>query len=80
MNNQSVKVHNVYVLNMDEVEMITAEVPKPKPVQYLSKKLYDAFRSKTRVSVGTAFERWRALKEEKGLKTDAQLARFLLDR
>lgn len=65
---------------MAGVEVITAEIPKPKPVQYLSKKLYDAFRSKTRVSVGTAFERWRALKEEKGLKTDAQLARFLIDR
>ncbi|XP_058265909.1 zinc finger protein 135-like isoform X3 [Hemibagrus wyckioides] len=64
---------------MDELEVISTEVPKPKPVQYLSKKLYDAFRSKTRVSVGTAFDRWRALKEEKGLKTDAQLARFLLD-
>lgn len=65
---------------MDELKMITAEVSKPKPVQYLSKKLYDAFRSKTRVSVGTAFDRWRALKEDRGLKTDAQLARFLLDR
>ncbi|XP_046725087.1 zinc finger protein 436-like isoform X2 [Silurus meridionalis] len=64
---------------MDELEVMRTEMHKPKPVQYLSKKLYDTFRSKTRVSVGAAFDRWRALKEEKGLKTDAQLARFLLD-
>ena len=35
---------------------------------------------KTRVLIGAAFERWRKLKDEKGLKTDACVAFFLLDR
>ncbi|KAM4545156.1 uncharacterized protein PAE49_017857 [Odontesthes bonariensis] len=36
-------------------------------------------RNKTRVVIGTAFQRWRQLKEENGLQTDAKLAQFLLD-
>ena len=33
----------------------------------------------TRVSIGAAFERWRKLKGEKGLRTDAEVAVLLLD-
>lgn len=37
-------------------------------------------RNRTRVVIGTAFERWRQLKADKGLQTDAKVALFLLDR
>ncbi|KAJ0063545.1 hypothetical protein NL108_003850 [Boleophthalmus pectinirostris] len=36
-------------------------------------------RSKTKVILGDSFQRWRALKQTKGLKTDALVAKFLLD-
>ncbi|KAM4616070.1 uncharacterized protein ACJ7VT_009053 isoform 2-T2 [Polymixia lowei] len=41
--------------------------------------LADKARSKTRINIGIAFERWRKLREIKGLKSDAELAVFLLD-
>ncbi len=34
---------------------------------------------KTRVSIGVALPRWRALKEEKGMREDTDVALFLLD-
>ncbi|XP_020496254.2 zinc finger protein 771-like isoform X3 [Labrus bergylta] len=34
---------------------------------------------KTRVNIGTAFQRWRQLRELKGLRSDAVVALFLLD-
>ena len=37
-------------------------------------------RDKTRVYIGVAFPRWRQLMREKNLKTDAEVATFLLDR
>ncbi|XP_020786324.2 zinc finger protein 391-like [Boleophthalmus pectinirostris] len=37
-------------------------------------------RDQTEVILGDSFQRWRALKQEKGLKTDALVAKFLLDR
>ncbi|XP_067093723.1 zinc finger protein 37-like [Osmerus mordax] len=37
-------------------------------------------RSKTRVNIGIAFQRWRELRELEGLKSDAMVAVFLLDR
>lgn len=37
-------------------------------------------RNRTRVVIGTALQRWRQLKEEKGLQSDAKVALFLLDR
>uniref|UniRef100_A0A672QPG9 Uncharacterized protein n=1 Tax=Sinocyclocheilus grahami TaxID=75366 RepID=A0A672QPG9_SINGR len=37
-------------------------------------------RSRTRVNIGSAFQRWRELKERKGLRSDAKVALFLLDR
>ncbi|ROI47839.1 hypothetical protein DPX16_16262 [Anabarilius grahami] len=43
------------------------------------KKELDRARNKTRVNIGPAFPRWRELRVLKGLKTDAELATFLLD-
>uniref|UniRef100_A0A8C6U2D8 Uncharacterized protein n=1 Tax=Neogobius melanostomus TaxID=47308 RepID=A0A8C6U2D8_9GOBI len=37
-------------------------------------------RNKTRVFLGDSFTRWRALKAQVGLPTDASVAKFLLDR
>ncbi|XP_058493987.1 uncharacterized protein LOC131465383 [Solea solea] len=46
-----------------------------------AKKNADAERSKTRVNIGAAaFERWRQLKDQRGLQSDAIVALFLLDR
>ncbi|XP_020786323.2 uncharacterized protein LOC110165467 [Boleophthalmus pectinirostris] len=43
------------------------------------KRKRDKERSQTKVILGDSFQRWRALKREKGLKTDALVAKFLLD-
>lgn len=37
-------------------------------------------RSQTKVILGDCFKRWRTLKQQKGIKTDALVAKFLLDR
>ena len=39
----------------------------------------DRARDRTRVTIGTAFTRWRELKDTFGYKFDSQLAIFLLD-
>lgn len=45
----------------------------------VKKRVYESARSKTRIYIGVAFERWRNLRQLKGMKTDAELALFLLD-
>ncbi|CAM4572884.1 unnamed protein product [Leuciscus chuanchicus] len=45
-----------------------------------AKRASDKARSKTRVNLGLAFVRWRQMKFAFGLKSDAELATFLLDR
>ena len=35
---------------------------------------------KTRVNIGVAFPEWRSLMGEKGFKSDAEVASFLLER
>ncbi|XP_039540482.1 uncharacterized protein si:ch211-40k21.5 isoform X4 [Pimephales promelas] len=40
----------------------------------------DRLRQKNRVNIGAAYSRWKALKVEKGMKNDAEVARYLLDR
>lgn len=37
-------------------------------------------RDKTRLNIGTAFHRWRELRNLRGFKTDPELATFLLNR
>uniref|UniRef100_A0A8C2HQC6 Uncharacterized protein n=1 Tax=Cyprinus carpio TaxID=7962 RepID=A0A8C2HQC6_CYPCA len=44
------------------------------------KKAYDKARSNTHVNIGSAFQRWRELKEREGLQSDAEVALFLLVR
>ena len=55
-------------------------VPKPKRPRYESELRGDKVRNKTRICIGDAFDRWRRLKAEKNLKTDANVADFLLNR
>ncbi|XP_038145258.1 uncharacterized protein LOC119786170 [Cyprinodon tularosa] len=43
------------------------------------KKELDRARDKTRVNMGSAFQRWRELRDLKGFKTDFELGTFLLD-
>ncbi|XP_028299208.1 uncharacterized protein LOC114461402 [Gouania willdenowi] len=43
------------------------------------KKVLDRARDKSRINIGVDFQRWRELRDLKGLKTDAELATFLLD-
>uniref|UniRef100_A0A672LAQ1 Uncharacterized protein n=1 Tax=Sinocyclocheilus grahami TaxID=75366 RepID=A0A672LAQ1_SINGR len=43
-------------------------------------KAYDKARSRTRINIGSAFQRWRELKEREGLRSDGEVALFLLDR
>uniref|UniRef100_A0A1A7X744 Si:dkeyp-30e7.2 n=1 Tax=Iconisemion striatum TaxID=60296 RepID=A0A1A7X744_9TELE len=59
----------------------TTRTPKRKtPFQLAeNKKRLDAERGQTRVSIGIAFQRWRKLRDSKGLKTDTMVAIFLLD-
>ncbi|XP_048838462.1 uncharacterized protein hnrnpul1l isoform X1 [Brienomyrus brachyistius] len=47
--------------------------------QKFKKKFLDEARAKSRVNIGEAFERWRDLRELKGMKTDEEVALFLLD-
>ena len=48
--------------------------------QRQAKKALDIARNKTRVNIGRAFNRWREFRDQKGFKTDYQVAVFLLDR
>ncbi|GAA6071883.1 zinc finger and SCAN domain-containing protein 12-like isoform X3, partial [Tachysurus ichikawai] len=50
------------------------------PNERRRKKAYDQARSKTRVNLGSAFQRWRGLKEREGLRWDTEVAFFLLDK
>jgi len=46
----------------------------------MNKKSLDKSRNQTRVNIGMAFQRWRQLRDLKGLKSDSMMALFLLDR
>ena len=61
-------------------EEAMADAPTKKRKYSQNKRELDKARSKTRVNLGLAFPRWRALKERMGLKSDAELGIFLLDR
>uniref|UniRef100_A0A672YGK9 Zinc finger protein 664-like n=1 Tax=Sphaeramia orbicularis TaxID=375764 RepID=A0A672YGK9_9TELE len=58
-----------------------AGLPKRKRTdeQKKAKRESDRARAKTRVNLGIAFDRWRELRELKGMKSDPELALFLLD-
>ncbi|XP_034043428.1 zinc finger protein 3 homolog [Thalassophryne amazonica] len=53
---------------------------KPEAEKAAMKKARDKARGQTRVDIGAAFSRWRQLRHLKGLKSDAEVALFLLDR
>ncbi|XP_028299204.1 uncharacterized protein LOC114461400 isoform X1 [Gouania willdenowi] len=44
-----------------------------------TKRALEKARAQTRVNVGAAFQRWRQLRDQMGLKSDAKVADFLLD-
>ncbi|XP_078031905.1 uncharacterized protein LOC144467334 [Epinephelus lanceolatus] len=54
------------------------ELPLNK-TRSVAKRAWDRERDKTRVNIGVAFQRWRALRAAKGLQLDAELALLLLD-
>lgn len=61
-------------------EMADKQSPKKrKCVPSDAKRRADKARSKTRVNLGLAFDRFRALKERLGLKSDFELCCLLLD-
>ncbi|XP_041664781.1 zinc finger protein 16-like [Cheilinus undulatus] len=45
-----------------------------------NKRRKDRARSKTRINIGSAFQRWRRLRELRGFQSDSMLAVFLLER
>lgn len=57
---------------------------KSKPVRrseegLRARKESDRLRVKTRINISYCFTRWRKLKEEKNLRTDADVANYLLN-
>lgn len=48
--------------------------------QKLRKKGCDQTKAKRLVNIGETFQRWRDLREVKGMKTNEEVAKFLLDR
>ena len=53
---------------------------KPEDERTATKKSLDKARGQTRINIGVTFERWRQLRELKGLNSDAEVALCLLDR
>ena len=53
---------------------------KTVPEKAALKRKAELERGKTKVAIGKAFERWRKLKSERRLQTDAMVAEFLLNR
>jgi len=58
----------------------TIQTPPRKRKRSDEKREKDRLRQKNRVNIGAAYSRWKALKVEKGMKNDAEVARYLLDR
>ncbi|XP_036452701.1 zinc finger protein 470-like isoform X2 [Colossoma macropomum] len=58
----------------------TCKQKKTNEEKHAKKKELDRARDKTRANLGAAFQRWRALRDLKGFRSDAELATFLLDR
>ncbi len=69
---------------MDHSYALTAEtlqtLPKKRKKFDLKKRERDRLKQKNRVNLGVAYSRWKALKAEKGMKNDAEVACYLLDR
>ncbi|XP_058620956.1 uncharacterized protein si:ch211-40k21.5 isoform X2 [Onychostoma macrolepis] len=69
---------------MDHCYALTTETlqtrPKKRKKSDVMKRERDRLRQKNRVNIGVAYSRWKALKAEKGMKNDAEVACYLLDR
>ena len=65
-----------------ESHLATASQPKKnkRKNKYQSTIAADKRRGKTRVNIGTAFERWNVVKETQGFSNHAEVAAFLLER
>ncbi|XP_053298716.1 uncharacterized protein si:ch211-40k21.5 isoform X1 [Pleuronectes platessa] len=61
----------------DSVSEMTPEVQQPKGEEL--RLLRDRMQAKTRVNIGFAFPRWRALRTKLGIRKDAELALVLLE-
>ncbi len=48
--------------------------------QNIKQKSYDQARGRTCVNIRAAFQRWRELKERKGLESDAEVVLYLFNR
>ncbi|XP_076828380.1 uncharacterized protein LOC143474714 isoform X3 [Brachyhypopomus gauderio] len=57
----------------------TSKQKKTNEEKQAKKKELDRARDKTRINIGAAFQRWKALRDLKGFQVDAELATFLLD-
>ncbi|XP_029950524.1 uncharacterized protein LOC115390697 isoform X4 [Salarias fasciatus] len=62
-----------------EVDPTTKKKPGRSAEGLLAKKESDRWRRQTRICIGVAFPRWRALKAEIGLRADTDVALLLLD-
>uniref|UniRef100_A0A8C1GD09 Uncharacterized protein n=1 Tax=Cyprinus carpio TaxID=7962 RepID=A0A8C1GD09_CYPCA len=60
--------------------MASSMADKKRKTSVEQKKGYDKARSRTRVNIESAFQHWRELKEREGLRLDAEVALFLLNR
>ncbi|XP_016092404.1 uncharacterized protein [Sinocyclocheilus grahami] len=69
---------------MDHCYALPAEtlqtLPRKRKKSDVKKRERDRLRQKNRVNIGVAYSRWKALKVEKGMKNDAEVACYLLDR
>ena len=63
-----------------EVDRTAKKRPSRSAEGLLAKRESDKRRRLTRICIGVAFPRWRALKEEIGLRSDTDVALILLDK
>ncbi|ROL41885.1 hypothetical protein DPX16_3513 [Anabarilius grahami] len=83
---ENVKIEETFRVKQEDTEEQTDKKPeggrKRKTIFEVAEKRrkLSEERNQTRVVLGQSFQRWRAMKEQKGVKTDAQFAKILLDR
>uniref|UniRef100_A0A672K5J1 Uncharacterized protein n=1 Tax=Sinocyclocheilus grahami TaxID=75366 RepID=A0A672K5J1_SINGR len=70
---------SVHGTDISDRKIETADKKQKRKTSAENKRRLKA-RSRTRVNMGSAFQRWRELKEREGLRLDAEVALFLLDR
>ena len=77
------RTRNYYSQNMAESTPSTSSTPNMNPSSESEKKkkrkAYLARRDATKIYLFDTFERWRALKESKNLKSDKDVAEMLLE-